>query len=94
MFNASLFFFLILCLGGIETGWMVLLKPEVRNMKNGLLSRALINVKYPTRDPLHQTEIGVGDAIAGNYKIGFKSGLLYFYIIYLCISESIFFYIF
>ena len=82
MLNTYLFIFLTLYLGGIETGWMVLLKPEVRNMKNGLLSRALINVKYPTRDPLHQTEIGgggVGDVIAGNYKIGFKSGLLYFY---------------
>ena len=50
-------------------------------MKNGLLSRALINVKYPTRDPLHQTEIGggggVGDVIGGNYNIGFKSGNIF-----------------
>ena len=39
-------------------------------------------MKYPTRDPLHQTEIGggvggVGDVIGGNYNIGFKSGNIF-----------------
>ena len=45
-------------------------KPEMRNVKNGPSSRALMAVKYPTRDTLRSTDTG-GDS----YNIGFNSGL-------------------
>ena len=47
-------------------------------MKNGLLSRALLSVKYPTRDTIHYTEAGGGggSGVGDGYNIRFKSGQL------------------
>ena len=65
-----LFYFSFFSLGGIETAWVVMFKPEMRNVKNGPSSRALMAVKYPTRDTLRSTDTG-----GESYNIGFNSGL-------------------
>ena len=41
--------------GGLEVPWVLLLRPEMRNLKNGLSSRSYLSVRYPTKDTLQLT---------------------------------------
>jgi hypothetical protein len=47
--------------GGVETSWVLLLKPEVRSAKHGSAgsgSQAYMNVKYPTKDAINRGQGG------------------------------------
>jgi hypothetical protein len=65
--------------GGVETSWVLLLKPEVRNAKHGLAGSGLeayMNVKYPTKDAINRGQGGEegGGSVKYNemYNLGFN----------------------
>jgi len=49
----------------IETSWVLLLRPEVREMKDGPGSRTLVNVKYPTESNYKGNNAAVSDNMEG-----------------------------
>ena len=48
----------------IETSWVLLLRPEVRDMKDGPASRTLVNVKYPSESN-YKGNVGGPDGLEG-----------------------------